>query len=49
MSKLKAMSDYGLLILYRAIVEELGLNHEAALKLKAEIKQRGLQLPKIVH
>lgn len=47
MSKLKTMSDKGLLILYRALAEELGQQHEAAKKLQAEIQRRGLTLPKI--
>lgn len=49
MSKLKSMSDKSLLILYMALAGELGSNHEAALKMQAEIEKRGLQLPNIVH
>lgn len=47
MSNLQRMSDAALLILYRAIVEELSPAHDAVSMIKTELDRRGLSIPVI--
>lgn len=49
MAKIQEMGDAALLILYKAVVAELGPTHVVAQKVQAEIERRGLQVPNIVH
>lgn len=49
LAKIQEMGDAALLILYKAIVAELGQSHDVAKKVQAEIERRGLQVPNILH
>lgn len=47
MAKIQEMGNAALLILYKAVVAELGSTHVVTQKVQAEIERRGLSIPAV--